>query len=742
MSHSPFGSQRWHIAPPQARLARDLAQELDLSPLMGQVLINRGLNTGEQVALFFDPDQIQLPDPETEFSDLTVCADRLAQAITQGEKIAICGDYDCDGMTSTALLLRVLRALGAKEAHYKIPDRIGEGYGINQRMVREIAQEGYGVLVTVDNGVSAPGPIALAVELGVDVLITDHHDLPAQLPVAPMLNPKLLPPSSPYRALAGVGVAYVLALTLAQRFGRGAELRDPLLELFTLGTVADMVPLVGVNRAWVQRGLSLLPHSQNPGIQSLMLVAGLTDQLKPESIGFGLGPRINAIGRIGDPELVVRLFTTDDPQEALTCAHLCEQTNRQRQELLATMEQEALAQVAQSNVDLRQQRILILAGEHWHHGIVGLVASRLKERTGCPTFVGVLEEGNVRGSARGIPEFNVYAALSHCRDHLTNFGGHPMAGGFGCTRENWPLFQKALEVYAQSVLEAQHVRPLVEIDAQASLSELSLDLLAELDRLHPCGMQNPEPVFWSTQVQVIDQRTMGKDKTHARLTVSDGITKLQVVAWRWGEYLPLPATVDMAYRLQENVFQGRRSLQLVLEGARPSTPQPGLTLAQPSRLAQAKMIAIAPPDPIAYIQDLAEQGRVLLYGYDRPEGLGVDYDRPQSGVQYTDLVFWSQPPAPVHQQWLISGSQPQRVHLLYQPVPLPDWDTVLDLVTQADPRIRLLALAQKHWLSPRSLLEAWQELRQFLHITPQPDWGATYRDLPQWYQGKIKDPST
>ena len=309
----PLPNQRWQIASPQTEQADILAQATGLSPLLGQVLINRGFETPEQAQVFLNPESPAMPSPMDEFPQLASSVEILKDAIANEEKIAICGDYDADGMTSTALLLRALRWLGA-DVDYAIPSRMKDGYGINTRIVEEFAEEGVGLILTVDNGISAHEAIARAVELGITIIITDHHDLPPELPAADaILNPKQLDESSPYRGLAGVGVAYILAVTLAQELGQLQGLTKQLLELFTLGTVADLAPLTGINRRWLRRGLRLLPHSELAGIQALIQIAGVSEDqkaLKPEDIGFKLGPRINAIGRLSDPQIVIELLTT------------------------------------------------------------------------------------------------------------------------------------------------------------------------------------------------------------------------------------------------------------------------------------------------------------------------------------------------------------------------------------------------------------------------------------------------
>lgn len=346
-SSSRLPNQRWQIAPALPQRASQLAATTQLPALLTQVLLNRGISTPEEALTFLNPDLLVLPSPLEDFPDLAIALELLLVAIGSQQSIAICGDYDADGMTSTALLLRALRYLGAR-VDYAIPSRMQEGYGINRRIVEEFHAEGVELILTVDNGISAYEPIARARELGVNVIITDHHDVPPKIPPAnAILNPKLIAEDSPYRCVAGVGVAYILAICLAESLERSQDLMAPLLELFTLGTIADLAPLTGVNRRWVQLGLKLLPKSQITGVQALVQVSGLSSEksLKPEAIGFRLGPRINAIGRIADPQIIIELFTTEDEGRALELAMKCEQVNKLRQRLCELIEQEAIAGV-------------------------------------------------------------------------------------------------------------------------------------------------------------------------------------------------------------------------------------------------------------------------------------------------------------------------------------------------------------------------------------------------------------
>ena len=575
-------NQRWQIYPENRELAEKLGNLTDISPIISQLLINRGMETLEDAKIFLEPESLNLPSPLEEFPDLAASVELLEIAISKKEKIAICGDYDADGMTSTALLLRSLRALGA-DVDYAIPSRMHDGYGINNRIVQEFHDEGVGLILTVDNGISAFESITKARELGLKVIITDHHDIPQQLPPAnAILNPKLIAESSPYRGVAGVGVAYILAVCLAQQLGELKGLVQPLLALFTLGTIADLAPLTGVNRRWVKRGLKILPKSTLPGIQALIQIAGVqasegeknqnTKSLKPEDIGFRLGPRINAIGRIGDPQIVIDLLTTDDFGVALAKAIQCEQTNAQRQQMCEEIEKEAISIVEDLYVNcLQKDRVLVIIKDNWHHGVIGIVASRLLERYGVPVFICTYEnESIIRGSARGIPEFNVFAALKVCQDLLGKFGGHKAAGGFSLPAENLSEFRLRLSAFANQCLELQHLKPLLKIDTQVDIHDINQDLFQQLNILHPCGIDNSDPIFWTPNIQVIEQKIVGKG--HIKLTVTQTIDnqrhELKGIAWRWGDYFPLPSRLDIAYKLRENNFNGQTSIEMELVGAK------------------------------------------------------------------------------------------------------------------------------------------------------------------------------
>jgi single-stranded-DNA-specific exonuclease len=754
-------SQRWLIYPDTPEQSSRLAESFNLHPLLSQVLVNRGILDPKEAEVFLYPEKITLPDPKVDFPDLGSCVNYLDQAIQNHHKIAICGDYDADGMTSTALLLRALTYLGA-EVSYEIPSRMTEGYGLNVRMVEDLAAQGIKIILTVDNGISALDPIRRAKELGIIVLVTDHHDIPPEIPPADaILNPKLIAESSPYRGMAGVGVAYLLALTLADHRGSRAELEKPLLELLTLGTIADLAPLQGVNRLWIRKGLQSLTHSSLLGIRALLKVIGLdpeerSEPIRPETIGFGLGPRVNAVGRLAKPDVVIRLLTTEDPTEAQALAQECESLNHQRQHLCQDIEQQILNQMS-LNSDLKQDKVLVVLGQDWHHGVIGIVASRLLERYGAPVFIGSQMGEEIRGSARGIPEFNVFEALESCRDLFLKHGGHPAAGGFSLEAKHWPELETRLKAFANQVLTVEHIQPLVQIDTEARLNEMTGDLFDQLQILQPCGLGNREPVFWSRSVSILKQKPLGKDQEHLRFHIQDPSLSSQPIScvwWRKGSLHPLPHCLDVAYTLQAKFWQGEREIQLEIKGVRePSLPfsqdpssgsrfmiqgsgDPSLPLNQPeadSDLTDELTLIYHPAPPIPHPLEWHEmerlstqlantQGTVLLYGYCRPtiepsSTLTIHTDRPQSGSTYNAIWLWSLPPSITHLAWLLASALPQgfchQIYVHQRAIPIVSGDTLkrqLRTYLEDHTQIDLLRLSQHWWLAPSTLVAGLRSL--------------------------------
>lgn len=557
-------------ATPSWQLPAPLPESPDLDGLglpepLQALLLRRGYGSREAVQTLLDPPAA--PDPAAHFPHLAIAVERLRRACRQGERLAICGDYDADGMTSTALLVGVLRHLGANPCA-AIPSRLDDGYGLNAAMVERLAAEGIALLVTVDNGIAAQEALERAQQLGVEVIVTDHHTLPPQLPpLLALLHPATTPEGSPYRGLAGVGIAYVLARALAQK-QRSKPALAMALDLFCIGTIADMAPLQGVNRRWLLDGLPQLKASQLKGLQALQQLAGLDDApLDAGAVGFQIAPRINAVGRLGDPQVVVELLTTDDPQRALELAHACESLNRQRRELCDAIEAEARALVEADG----QQRspFLLLAQGHWHHGVIGIVAARLVDHFGLPVALLAAEgNGRLRASVRAPQGFAVDAALQACSDLLERHGGHPAAGGFTVRAEQVAALHERLNQRAAAWLQSDASLRAVRPEALVPFSELSRDFWRQLQRLEPFGIGHATPLFWSQRCSVEEQRQLRGG--HLQLTLRQGETRLRAIAWRWNGGWTLPKEVDVAFHLRLNRWQGEERLQLELVDLRPS----------------------------------------------------------------------------------------------------------------------------------------------------------------------------
>jgi single-stranded-DNA-specific exonuclease len=507
------------------------------------------------------------PDPHAHFPDLKRAVARLVDAARAGEAVAICGDYDADGMTSTALLSGLLEHLGAAPQP-AIPSRQEEGYGLNAAMVERLAAGGARLLITVDNGVSALEALERAAALGVEVILTDHHTLPdIPPPCLALLHPAVTPEGSPYRGLAGVGLAYVLASALARHLGRPDGL-DMAMELFCIGTIADMAPLHGVNRRWLRQGLPRLGHTRLAGLRALIRLAGLEDApIDAEAVGFQLAPRLNAVGRLGDPLMVVELLTTTDTRRALELARDCDALNRERRDLCQALEAEALALLEADGPT--PPAFVLLAQSHWHHGVIGIVAARLVERLGRPVaLLGGDGTGRLRASVRAPRGFAVDQALKACASLLERHGGHAAAGGFTVAAENLAALQEQLEELAQTWLRDHPEGPMVEPEALLRLERIDLGFWRELQRLGPFGIGHPTPVFWSVGCQVEQEKRLRGG--HLQLFLSQGDAKRQAMAWRWEGEQPLPPRVDVAYRLRKDDWQGQQRLMLELVALRPS----------------------------------------------------------------------------------------------------------------------------------------------------------------------------
>ena len=555
-----YRAMRWRPLPPDPAACLLLSRATGLSPVVAQVLYNRGLTTPAAAEAFLSAGRGQILDPFL-LKDMDRAVALLKERIAAGRPIMVYGDYDVDGVTGTAILVLALRALGAQVDYY-IPDRFNEGYGLNVEALAEVQRRGHDFVLSVDTGVSAVAEAAAARQLGVTLIISDHHEPGPELPDVPALvNPKRRDCTYPFKGLSGVGVAFKLALALQ------APNAWDLLDIVTLGTIADMVPLVGENRAIVREGLNALSNTRRVGLRALIEVAGLKETVTATHIGYSLGPRINALGRMGSAMQGVELLLTADPARGVQLARHLDDQNHSRQEVEAAMLREAFRQIEELAPQDREF-VLVLAGEGWHHGVVGICATRVLEAYNRPAILLSIDGETVRGSARSIPAFHMHRALSQVSDLFVKFGGHAAAAGMTLKRrEDIPVLRQRLNLIAKEWLRPEDLVPELSIDAYVGLEEVSGGLLADLKQLEPNGIGNPAPVLAVRSTTVTEARTMGKEQQHIRLLLKSESVPLPLEAVGWNMAAarpPVAACVDAAFVPEMDNFQGRSRLRLTL----------------------------------------------------------------------------------------------------------------------------------------------------------------------------------
>ncbi|MGD0750670.1 MAG: single-stranded-DNA-specific exonuclease RecJ [Anaerolineales bacterium] len=561
--------KRWQIAPTLTAQANESL--VKFPPILRQVLFNRGYASDEKARAFlkaetdFDTDPFQM-------TGMNEAVERIRYAIELKEPIVVYGDYDVDGVSATALLVQTLQVLGGNSRPY-IPNRMDEGYGLNPKALDLLKADGVGLAITVDSGIRSPAEALHARSIGLDLIISDHHQ-PAEgeLPYAlALINPKQTGDRYPEKDLAGVGVAYKLAQALFSRIEKtdsNFQLED-LLDLVALGTVADLVPLVGENRVLVRKGLQKIHETKRQGLFSLAAVSDLVlARTTAISIGFILGPRLNAAGRLESALAAYDLLTTTNVKQAGELSQQLNNQNRLRQELTRKIQYEAEAIV---QADDPASPLLFAVSPEFNSGVVGLAAARLVETYYRPAVVGQIfdEEGITRCSCRSIPEFQITQALDQCKDLLIRYGGHAAAAGFTVSNENLEELKKRLKSIAEEKLGSKDLRQTLNADAVLPLSDLRSELLSYLDYLQPTGYGNQEAVFVTRNVRVTHSRAVGVEGKHLKLSVTDGHVTLDAIGFRLG-YLQaeLPLNVDLMYTFESNDFNGRRSLQLNLRDVR------------------------------------------------------------------------------------------------------------------------------------------------------------------------------
>jgi len=547
----------WNLLPP----AEQPITAVGIHPLVAQLLYNRGISEPSQVEIFLNADRHLEVDPFL-LPDMHQAVSRTYQALLSGEKIAIYGDFDADGITATALLVQGLSALGGNVIPY-IPHRISEGYGLQVAALEKLRKQGISLVITVDNGITAFTEVEKAQRMGIDVVITDHHLQPSSLPPAKaVVDPKRNDSVYPFTELAGVGVAFKFLQALIKDSGRD-ELANRLLDLVALGTVTDMVPLIDENRYWVKRGLELLNNTERLGLQEMIRSAGLKPGgLTAESISWSLGPRLNAAGRLDDATTSYQLLLTENPQEAALLASELEEKNAERQQLVAELLDRARERIVTSGVDLP----LLMAGdEDYPQGVMGLVAGRLSEEFYRPVIIFRSGPETCSGSGRSISEFNLMTALEDCHDLLSKFGGHTKAAGFTVPTRNLAQFQQRLFNLAQDQLAGLDLRPHIDIDAQVRLSTFAGETFKQMQQLAPFGSGNPLPTFASRHVEVVDQRPIGRQGKHLGLKLKQEGIIWDAIGFKLGSYAQeISPYLDIVYNLEMHQWNGDEYFRLNL----------------------------------------------------------------------------------------------------------------------------------------------------------------------------------
>lgn len=546
----------------------EFSKENHLPPVIAVILFNRGITNKDAARAFLQKTLDGVHNPFL-LNDMEIAADRIVQAIEKGEKIVVYGDYDVDGITSTVLLYSFLKAEGAKVDYY-IPDRIGEGYGINIMAINRIAKDGAQLMITVDCGITAVGEVEFARTQKLDIIITDHHTCKEELPRAfAAVNPKRPDSEYPFDSLAGVGVAFKLALAVTKKLGKNTkETFLKYAELAAVGTIADVVPVLDENRIIIERGLDIMRKGGNLGIHSLLKAAGAADKpITASTVAFTIAPRINAAGRLGTAETAVRLLLAGDEAEADKIAAELDEANRSRQAEEQKIFEQAMAKVM-SDPLFDKKQVIVLAGEGWHHGVIGIVASRICERFYKPCILISYENGVGKGSGRSIPGFNLFEALGATEEYLTNFGGHAAAAGLGINVDRIDEFTAAINKYAAGVLSEEDMIPKVSIDCRLRPETVTLECSHAIAHLEPFGAENEKPVFSLLGVKIIMIDTVGAEKKHLRLKLALGSRSVAAIGFNMGEYSAFFKTGDMAdvaFTMESNVYQGTESIQLVLK---------------------------------------------------------------------------------------------------------------------------------------------------------------------------------
>jgi len=560
--------RRWEIYPSNPPLQETFSRELEISPLTAQVLANRGISEIDQAYQFLYPSLSHLHSPFL-MKDMDKAVDRIIQALSEREQILIYGDYDVDGVTSIAILTLIFQSLKFPHRYY-IPPRIERGYGLHQDIIEKFSQQGVNLIITADCGISDMDAVKRAQEMGVDIIITDHHEVPNEIPPAcAILNPKQEDCSFPFRSLAGVGVVFNLIIALRSKLRERGAWEDGeipnlrrYLDLVAMGTVADVVPLLDENRIFVRFGLEELTKGGRLGMRILKEVCGLKDGIiTTGTVGFKLAPRINAAGRLGEAQRAVELFVTQDLKKAETIARELNLENSRRQRLEEDILKEIMGWI-EGDDRLLQKSSLVFSSQSWHPGVIGIVASRLVEQYYRPTILISLDGDRGKGSGRGIEGFDMYKGIKMCSPLLVNFGGHRLAVGLTIERDKIEAFKGRFEELVSQGCKPSDFVPKIRIDSEVALPLMERDLIEELSSLAPFGPSNPKPIFCSRELRVRNSKIVGED--NLKLRVEEDVI-YDAIGFQMGRLHPLESQrIRIAFVPQINEWRGKKNIQLEL----------------------------------------------------------------------------------------------------------------------------------------------------------------------------------
>jgi len=556
-------NKRWTTYNKNMENLEEIMDEFQASELIARAMINRGVDTVQKARVFLNADLGFLHDSYL-LKGMDKAVEIILNAVKRKDKICVYGDYDVDGITSTAVMIRALGKLGA-DAVYYIPNRIEEGYGLNIGSMDKIKELGVSLVITVDCGIRSNEVIEYARSLGMEVIVTDHHECEGELPNAlSIVNPHQYDCSYPNKGLAGVGVAYKLISALLERAGYGNS-SEEFLDIVSIGTIADVVPLLEENRVIVKNGLKRIRNTKNEGIKALLEVCGLSGkELNAYNVAFMLAPRINAAGRIADATECVELLLTDDSSRAIEIARKLDSDNRERQAIENEILNDAAA-IIEKTIDVEKERVLVLCNENWHMGVVGIVASRLVDRFYLPAFI-MSQDGELsKGSARSIPGFNVFEAMSRHSELFEKYGGHEMAAGFTIRTERIDALRKSMNLEFENAMGKDKHLPEILVDYKLAPGDITLDAVRQFKLLEPYGTGNPSPLFVYRGLKVLSSRAVGNGSKHLSLMVFDGVNEIKCIAYNLGDMqkvLSIGKKIDIICSVENNIWNNIESVQL------------------------------------------------------------------------------------------------------------------------------------------------------------------------------------